>query len=128
MDFTIYNKNTFKKIDWNRNTENFGFKKISDLYSEGITRVQVFGFFFTKSENFGLQPNAILNDCFLNLPTHLRDTVSKMLVSDECIDSIKRGECTLKFRDYMSKYNKMCYAVDFVNTVKNSGDTQPPIF
>lgn len=127
MDFTNFNNNSFKKIEWTVKTDGFSFKKIGDLYNEGINRVQVFGFFFTKSDNYGLQPNAILNDCLLNLPTHLKDTVSKMLANEDCINAIKNGECSLSFRQYNSKYNKVCYAVDFVNTEKTD-NVQQAIF
>lgn len=125
MDFTNFNNNTFKKIEWTKKTDGFSFKKIKDLYSEGNRTVKVYGFFFTKSENYGLQPNAILDDCILNLPTHLRNTISKMLESDDCVNAIKRGECSIRFREYMSKYNKMCYTVDFINTPTTDEEIEP---
>ena len=130
MNFTKYNKNQFEKIEWSKKTEGFSFKKIGDLYKEGVKRVQVFGFFFTKSENYGLQPNAILNDCILNLPTHQKDTISEMLKDKECVKAINNGECSLEFREYQSKYNKTCYEISFVDTPKTeeTADTQPSIF
>ena len=142
MNFTKYNKNQFEKIEWSKKTEGFSFKKIKDLYNEGIKRVQVFGFFFTKSENYGLQPNAILNDSILNLPTHQKDTISEMLKDKECVKAIDNGECSLEFREYQSKYNKTCYEISFVNTstlaetvasmhnhnTEETADTQPSIF
>lgn len=115
MNFTQYNKNSFEKIDWNIDTKNFVFKKIRDIYEE-TNVVQVYGFFFTKSENFGLQPVAILKDCLLNLPTHKRDIISEMLKNPDAVKAIKNGECSLTFREYKSKYNKICYDFDFVNT------------
>ena len=130
MNFTKYNKNQFEKIEWSKKTEGFSFKKIGDLYKEGVKRVQVFGFFFTKSENYGLQPNAILNDCILNLPTHQKDTISEMLKDKECVKAIDNGECSLEFREYQSKYNKTCYEISFVDTPKTeeNAETQPSIF
>ena len=130
MNFSKYNKNQFDKIEWSKKTEGFSFKKIGDLYKEGVKRVQVFGFFFTKSENYGLQPNAILNDCILNLPTHQKETISEMLKDKECVKAIDRGECSLEFREYHSKYNKTCYEISFVDTPKTeeTTKTQPDIF
>ena len=90
MDFTKLNKNTFEKIEWNIDTENFGFKKISDFYPTTKT-VTAFGFFFVKSENYGLQPVAILKDCLLNLPTHKRDIISEMLKNSDAVNAIKNG-------------------------------------
>lgn len=116
MDFTKCNKNNFEKIEWNVNTQGFTFKKLSDLYSQGTKAIQVFGFFFIKSENFGLQPIAITKDCLVNLPTHKKDIISDMLKNADCVNAIKNGECSLKIREYKSKYNKVCYDFDFINT------------
>jgi len=118
MDFTKLNKNTFEKIEWNVNTNGFTFKKLSDFYNQGITAVRVFGFFFTKSEEYGLQPVAIAKDCLINLPKHKKDTISDMLKNADCVSAIKNGDCTLKLREYKSKYNKICYDFDFINTPK----------
>ena len=127
MDFTKLNKNNFEKIEWGVDTKGFVFKKITDIYEETNT-VQVFGFFFVKSENYGLQPVAILKDCLLNLPTHKRDIISEMLKNSDAVNAIKNGECSLTFRQYKSKYNKVCYDFDFVNTPKAETTDDQPIF
>lgn len=116
MDFTKYNKNNFEKIEWNVKTDGFTFKKLGDFFNAGCKIVQVFGFFFTKSENYGLQPIAIASGCLVNLPTHQRDTISEMLKNKETVNAIKSGACCLKIREYKSKYNKVCYDIDFINT------------
>ena len=135
MDFTKCNKNTFEKIEWNVNTNGFTFKKLSDFYCQGTRTIQVFGFFFTKSENYGLQPIAITKDCLVNLPTHKKDVISDMLKNADCVSAIKNGECSLKLREYKSKYNKTCYDFDFINTPKaettdatETTEKQPDIF
>lgn len=131
MDFAKLNKNTFEKIEWNIDTKNFVFKKITDFYPTTKT-VIVFGFFFVKSENYGLQPVAILKDCLLNLPTHKRDIISEMLKNHDAVEAIKNGECSLRFREYKSQYKKICYDFDFVNTPKTetteTTENQPDIF
>ena len=128
MKFTKFNKNTFEKIEWGVDTNGFVFKKIKDIYEENNV-AQVFGFFFVKSENYGLQPVAILKDCLLNLPTHKRDIISEMLKNPDAVNAIKNGECSLTFRQYKSKYNKVCYDFDFVNTPKTeTTEKQPDIF
>ena len=132
MNFTQFNKNTFEKIEWNVNTKDFTFKKLSDFYNQGIKTIQVFGLFFVKSENYGLQPVAILKDCLLNLPTHKKDIISDMLKNADCVNAIKNGECSLKIREYKSKYNKVCYDFDFINTPEtettDATEKQPDIF
>ena len=127
MNFTQFNKNTFEKIEWGVDTNGFVFKKIKDIYEENNV-AQVFGFFFVKSENYGLQPVAILKDCLLNLPTHKRDIISEMLKNPYAVNAIKNGECSLTFRQYKSKYNKVCYDFDFVNTPKAETTDDQPIF
>lgn len=116
MNFNSFNKNTFEKIEWGVDTKNFKFKKLADIANAGVKVVTVYGFFFTKSENYGLQPIAIAKDCLLNLPTHKKDIISDMLKNADAVNAIKRGECSLKLREYQSKYNKTCYDFDFVNT------------
>ena len=116
MDFTKLNKNTFEKIEWNVDTKDFTFKKLSDFYNYGVTAVRVFGFFFTKSTEYGLQPVAIARNCFINLPKHKKDVISDMLKNADCVSAIKNGECSLKLREYKSKYGKTCYDFDFINT------------
>lgn len=120
MNFTQFNNNNFDKIEWNVNTEGFTFKKLADFFKSGVKTIQVFGFFFVKSENYGLQPVAILKDCLLNLPTHKKDIISDMLKNADCVNAIKNGECSLKLREYKSKYNKTCYDFDFINTPSTS--------
>ena len=116
MDFTKCNKNNFEKIEWDVDTKGFVFKKLADFFKSGVKTIQVFGFFFVKSENYGLQPVAILKDCLLNLPTHKRDIISEMLKNPDAVNAIKNGECSLKLREYKSKYSKVCYDFDFINT------------
>ena len=132
MNFTQFNKSNFEKIEWNVNTEGFTFKKLADFFNSGIKTIQVFGFFFTKSENYGLQPIAIVKDCLVNLPTHKKDVISEMLENADCVNAIKNGECSLKLRVYKSKYNKDCYDFDFINTPKaettETTEMQPDIF
>lgn len=138
MDFTKCNKNNFQKIEWNVNTEGFTFRKLGDFFNQGIKTIQVFGFFFVKSNEFGLQPIAITNNCLVNLPKHKTEDISDMLKIDECVNAIKNGECSLKLRKYKSQYNKVCYDFDFINTPKTettetteateTTETQPVIF
>ena len=135
MDFTKLNKNTFEKIEWNVDTTGFTFKKLSDFYNHGVKVIKVFGFFFTKSEEYGLQPVAIGENYLINLPKHKKDTISDMLKNADCVSAIKNGECSLKLREYKSKYNKTCYDFDFINTpatetteTTETTEKQPDIF
>lgn len=123
MNFTQYNKNTFEKIEWTKKTDGFKFKKLGDFFKAGQKIVTVYGFFFTKSENYGLQPIAIGDTDLINLPTQKKDIISDMLKNPDCVQAIKNGECSLKIREYKSKYNKVCYDIDFVNTPTTNTET-----
>lgn len=123
MDFTKLNKNTFEKIEWNVKTDGFTFKKLADFYKYGVTAVRVFGFFFTKSSEYGLQPVAIAKNCLINLPKHKTEVISDMLKNADCVSAIKNGECSLKLREYKSKYGKTCYDFDFINTPQVLSET-----
>lgn len=132
MDFTTKNKNNFKKREWSRKTEGYQFKKLSELYKNGVRKVQVFGFFFTKSKDYGIQPNAICEGYLLNLPVHQKDIISEMLQNDDCYNAINNGECTLEISEYES-HNKKCYGIIYTNTptsdIENKkDDVQKPIF
>lgn len=116
MEFSQFNKDGFEKIVWPVNTEGFKFKKLSDYWNTNQKTIQVFGFFFVKSKNFGLQPIAIAKDCLVNLPTHKCDTIKEMLKNNEAVEAIKRGECSLFIRQYQSAYQKTCFDFNFVNT------------
>lgn len=119
MDFTKANKTHFESVKWSKKTDGFSFKKLGTLFGEGVRTIQVFGFFFTKSDSFGLQPVAITSDCLVNLPTSERDTISEMLKDKETVKAIDNGECSLKIREYQNKkYKKTCYAVEYINTPK----------
>ena len=58
-----------------------------------------------------------------------------MLKNADCVSAIKNGDCSLKLREYKSKYGKTCYDFDFINTPKTettdateTTEKQPDIF
>ena len=57
------------------------------------------------------------------------DYISDMLKNADCVNAIKNGECSLKLREYKSKYGKLCYDFDFVDTPKTeTTEKQADIF
>lgn len=126
MDFKELNGQS--KIDWGIDTKNFHFKKIKDFFDEGIGKVEIKGFFITKSKNFGLQPCAILKDCLLNLPTHKLEVIQKILENPEMVQGVKNGDCWIQFKRFESKYKKTCYTFDFTDKPKETTEIDNPIF
>ena len=116
MDFNTCNKSQFEKIDWGKDTADFKFQKLGDFYKSGVKTVRVFGFFFVKSEMYGLQPVAIGENYLLNLPTHRGQQISELLRNADFVQGVKDGGCCLKIREYKSKHGgKTCYDFDFAN-------------
>ena len=46
-----------------------------------------------------------------------------MLKNADCVSAIKNGDCSLKLREYKSKYGKTCYDFDFINTPQVLSET-----
>lgn len=112
MDFTKFNK--AKHIDWGLNTENFPFKKLSELANEKIEVVKVRGFYICNTK-FGKQANMITDTAIVNVPSSLTETIELILNDDDTINAIKNGECYVRIRKYRSLiYNKDFYTFDFI--------------
>lgn len=113
MKFTKFNKTNH--IDWNVNSSNFPFRKIADVYGEGVKLVKIRGFYVQEGK-FGKQANAITDSYILNLPKHATETIEQILDDSEAVESIKNGECWIQLYPYHSKtYNKECFSFNFVD-------------
>jgi hypothetical protein len=112
MKFTKFNKTN--RIEWGISTENLPFKKLGDIFNEGVKLVKIRGFYL-QNGRFGKQANAITDSCILNVPTHMTKTIEEILNDSEAIEAIKNGECWVSIHKYHSStYNKDCYSFDFV--------------
>lgn len=114
MGLKKFNKtgNNFERIEWGVNTEGFQFKKCSEMEIGKAYTVR--GLYISKDRGYGNGAVAILNDCFLNLPTSMLDEVKDILKDEESIAELKSGDAKLVIRTFTSKkYNKVGYAVDF---------------
>lgn len=113
MKFTKFNKSN--RIDWGVSTENLPFKKLGDVFNEGIKLVKIRGFYLQKGR-FGKQAYAITDSCILHVPTHMTETIIEILNDLEAVESIKNGECWIRLYSYHSDtYNKECFGFDFVD-------------
>lgn len=113
MEFTKFNKTN--RIDWGVDSSNFPFRKIADVFGEGVRLVKIRGFYIQNGK-FGKQANAITDSYILSLPTHATETIEQILNDSESIEAIKNGECWIRLYSYHSKtYNKDCFGFDFVD-------------
>ena len=116
-----YNKGSQFDID----TEGFKFYKLSKIYNKKkpdmvywIKGLQVFN---TK---YGDSAVAILDDKFVNLPSHMIGTVKDMLDDDKVVEAIKEDKIGFTIRTYEdSKHGKgTCYGVQWVEDDKHDDE------
>ena len=99
-----------------RGREGMEYKDLKTLYQtvgeNGIITVRGF---FTKIGNFGKQSVLISDNEYINLPSHLNDTVEQIINDDEMVEEINNGAVGVKIYKYTAKkYNKECYSINFV--------------
>lgn len=110
-----YNKGnvfTFKE------TDGFVYKSLEDLYnSHGEETIfSLRAVFINTKSKYGDSPVAVTSDCFVNLPTHLLETVKEMLVDDEFINAVNDGKVGFTVYEYQSNHRqKPCYSVRFID-------------
>lgn len=114
MSITRHNKKTRFTID----TEGFNFIKLADLFDEknpDETHV-IHGVYINEQSIYGASPFAALEDCFVNLPSHMTDTIRSILDDEQDCADIESGNVAIKISPYHSeKYNRDTYVVDFVD-------------
>ena len=110
FDFEKYNKTGFAV-----NTEGFEYKSLAILNAErpGKTFV-VCGVYINEKSKYGPSPLFAIEDCYVNLPSHLLDTCREIRSNREAIDAI--NERHLGFKIYTYETNgRLCYSVELVN-------------
>jgi len=80
------------------NTEGFEFKKISEF--ELGKQYTVRGALISKGGKFGDSPSLILDDCFMNLPSHALDDVKDLLSSEDAIAQCNAGKLAVEIYEY----------------------------
>lgn len=88
-------------IDWGINTKEFEFKKLSTFNVGQVIPVR--GIFINHKSQFGDSPAIITDNCNVNLPHHMADTIKEMLRDQELIDAIKACKVGAKVEQYTPK-------------------------
>lgn len=98
------------------NTEGFQYFNLETLYeNEGAGIIYpVLGVYINTKSKYGDAPVIISNDKFINLPSHLNDTVKNILSDMDDVASIKSGRVGMTIYTYDS-HNKKCYSVNWVD-------------
>ena len=115
MSLSKFNKNK-NKFTWEM-PENSPFEKLSTLAEvNGLNKKYVIrGMYINKKGDFGEQPVVLLDDIFVNLPTHLTDVVYEMLDDEDVIDAINGERAGFKIYTYKDKNNITRYSVEWID-------------
>lgn len=119
-----YNKVTVNKFTFSGDST-FDFMSLEDLYTaNGKDEVYTLrGLWINPKGNFGPAPVGVLNDCYVNLPGHLLETVENIMQDDEACDMINEGLVGFTIHTYFQeKYKKDCYGINFVDIKPDAKD------
>lgn len=109
-----YNK-TFAKFDFTPE-ENFSYHSLKDMYNgkKGNNKYIVLGIYINRKSKFGDAPVIVSEDCYINLPKHLLDTVNEMLEDEELVQAINNKEFGIEVYEYETN-GKTCYSVNWID-------------
>ena len=96
---------------------NFEYKTLAQLAGEGKLNHHLRSLFINTKSRYGDSPVAITNECYVNLPNHLLDTVNSLMADDEVVEAINQGTLGFVIREYTNQWGKN-YTVEFVRLEK----------
>lgn len=102
-------------IEWGIETKGFKFKKLAEFNVGQVILVR--GIFINHKSKFGDSPAIITDDCKVNLPHHMAETVREMLKDSEFIEAVKAGKVGAKVEEYAPKNrpDMTAYSVEWVD-------------
>lgn len=102
-------------IDWGIDTKDFKFKKLADFNVGQVIPVR--GMFINTKSQFGDSPAIITDDCNVNLPHHMVETIKEMLSDSELVAAVKAGKVGAKVETYAPKTcpELTAYSVEWVD-------------
>lgn len=109
-----YNK-SFAKFNFEP-AEDFKFKSLKDLYNgaKGKNTYIVLGLYINRKSKYGDAPVIVSEDCYINLPKHLLDTVKSMLEDPELVQAVNERKFGIEVYEYETN-GKTCYSVNWVD-------------
>lgn len=119
MAFSVSKKYNTEKI-FNIDTEGFDYKSLEDLFIDEDTEYPVCGLYINTKGNFGKEPIIATDEFYVNLPSHLVDTVEAMIKDEEAVEAINDGLVGFTIYQYhQKKFNKDCYGIRWVDSDRN---------
>ena len=118
--FSFSKKFNTEKL-FNIETEDFEYMSLEDLAkaTESYEEPPVFvirGVYINRKSLYDPAPVIALDDCYVNLPSHLLPACEEMLHDRLAIDAINAGACGFRIEKYFQKrYQRECYSVEWVD-------------
>jgi hypothetical protein len=118
--FSFSKKFNTEKL-FNIETEDFEYMSLEDLAkaTEKSEEPPVFvirGIYINRKSLYEPAPVVALDDCYVNLPSHLLPACEEMLHDRLAIDAINAGACGFRIEKYIQKrYQRECYSVEWVD-------------
>ena len=94
----------------------YGYITLSELYSKnGKDKVYpIKAMYINKKSRYGDSPIVATDECLVNLPSHLLDTVKQMINDEEVVDAVNENKLGFTIYQYENKQNKeLCFSVNW---------------
>lgn len=89
---------------------------LEELFKQNRREHVVLAMYINTKGMYGPTPTVLTGDCFINLPTHLTETVKEMIQDKEVIDAVNNGNLGIEIYQYFSnKHHKNCYSINWVD-------------
>lgn len=95
---------------------NLEYYSLEELFNQNRKEHIVLSMYINTKGKYGPTPTILTNDCFINLPKHLTETVTEMMHDKEVIDTVNNGNLGIEIYEYFSnKFNKKCYSINWID-------------
>ena len=115
MSITKFNKKV-AKFDFKAGKD-FEYKSLKELYSEygKGTIYQVKALYINTSGIYGEQPLIVTDKEYVNIPTHLLETVKEIREDEDIVSDINNGNVGFEIYEYDSnRNNRKGYSINWV--------------
>lgn len=99
-------------------TTNFEYMSLVDLYNNnGEEEVYpLTAIYINTKSKYGNAPVFATDDCFVNAPSHMLETVNEILADENAVAEINNGKVGFKIYPYHAdKFNRDCFSINFVD-------------
>lgn len=96
--------------------KDFEYRSLVDLFNDnGKDKIYIIkALYINKKSRYGESPVVATDNCLVNLPMHLTDTVKEMLKDEDFISAVNHDLVGFKIYPYESKNsNGVCYSVNW---------------